>query len=38
MDNKKPYIAPEFQIVELTVGDIIMSSAISKPDDWIGWH
>lgn len=38
MDNKKPYTAPEFEIIELSVGDIIMSSTVSKPDSWTGWH
>ena len=38
MEQKKPFIAPDFEIVELSVGDILMSSVTSKPDEWIGWH
>ena len=35
MEQKKPFVAPDFEIVDLTVGDILMSSVIKKPDEWI---
>lgn len=38
MEQKKTYVAPELEIIELTVGDIILSSAL-LPGEWLpGWY
>lgn len=42
MENKKPFAAPEFEIIEFTVADIIMSSVVigSNPGSGYvnGWY